>query len=217
MGVRLNMAVCGGEVGVRGASPVPGRIRPPGARHSYFDTMAHSVPVRLPHRLSLRVCLVMFFVLALPQNARAQDDGRFYVGIGLGGISTVSLIMEQEWEWGSVELMLGSITFRDLSISLVHKQRPGGGPLRGVVGVGLWGILAFPPDTRPGFALAARVPVGLTWDPLPDQRFTAEVALNRALFILRPDPSDEMPPNRRIVPLPGMSYRWLPSGPPRNP
>lgn len=170
--------------------------------------MVDSVP---PSRASV-TALAVVLALLIPTVAAAQDDGRFYVGIGLGGISTVSLVLEQEWDWGSFEVMLGTITFRDLSVSLVHKQRPGGGPLRGVVGIGLWGILAFPPDNPPGFALAARLPVGITWDPLPDQRFTAEVALNRVLYILRPDRSDDMPPANRIVPLPGMSYRWLPGG-----
>jgi hypothetical protein len=171
---------------------------------------------RRPPRFLPLLLLAATLLAALPGRALSQDSGRFYVGVGLGGISTVTLILEQEWDWGSVELMLGTITFRDISVSLVHKQRPGGGPVRGVVGAGLWGILAFPPDSPAGFALAARVPVGMTWDPLPDQRFTAEVALNRVLYILRPDRSDELPPANRIVPLPGVSYRWLPGGPDRR-
>lgn len=172
-----------------------------------------SKPLRVhPHYRTTGVFALVFLTLTSATAARAQDDGRFYVGIALGGISTVSLVMEQEWDWGSFELMLGSLTFRDLSISLVHKQRIGGGPVYGVVGAGLWSVVAFPPEGRTGFALAARVPVGLEWDPRDDQRFNMEVGFLRALYIRRPDPEDDLPPSNRIVPLPGFSYRFAPGG-----
>ena len=64
--------------------------------------------------------------------------------------------MEQVYEWGTFELILGTWAFRDLSVAFTHKQRIGGGDIRGVVGLGLWGVVAFPPDENTGFALVAR-------------------------------------------------------------
>jgi hypothetical protein len=154
---------------------------------------------------------VVLAVLALlPSSARAQEGSAYRFGIALGGVSTVGLIVEREWEWGTVELTVGTWGFRDVSVSLVHKQYIGGGEIQGAVGAGLWGVLAFPPgeDERTGAALAVRMPVGVQWAITPEHAVTAEVGLNRALSVRRTDPEDRLPLNKRIVPLPGFSYRW---------
>ena len=124
-------------------------------------------------------------------------------------MSTIGLLVEREFGAGSLELIVGTWGFRDVSVSLEHKRYIGGGEVRGVVGVGLWTVLAFPPDERLGAALVARVPIGVEWAVTGgDHAVGVEVGLGRALAIRRTDPEDDTPMNRRIVPLPGLSYRW---------
>ena len=148
--------------------------------------------------------------ILLPAPAMGQEGPAYRFGISLGGVSTIGLIMEREYEWGTFELTVGTWGFRDLSVSLVHKQYLGGGGVQGVVGAGLWGVLAFPPGEREraGAALALRLPVGVHWSITPEHAVTAEVGLNRAVAVRRTDPEDRLPLNKRIVPLPGFSYRW---------
>lgn len=140
---------------------------------------------------------------------RAQDVEGWRFGISVGGVSTVGLVLERVDSWGSVEVLLGTWAFRDVSLSTVYKNTIGGGALRGVVGLGLWTVLAFPPDERAGVALVARAPVGFQWELQDDQFLGAELGFSRALAIRRTDPEDDTPPSNRIVPLPGASYRWL--------
>lgn len=166
-----------------------------------------AVPARRP-----ALALALLLALALPRAAAAQpDEPQFRVGISLGGVSTVGLVLEQVWEWGSVELMLGTWSFRDVSLSLVHKQRIGGGDVYGVAGVGVWAVVAFPADERTGLAVVGRVPVGVEWDAGDRHFLSMEVGLNRALWVRRTDPEDFTPLNRRIVPLPNASWRWAPN------
>ena len=112
-------------------------------------------------------------------------------------------------DWGSFEYTVGTWSFRDLSLSVVHKQYYSGGDIRGIVGAGLWTVFAFPPEGHTGIALLARFPVGVQWTASGEHFLSLEVGLNRALAIRRTDPTDSLPPNRRLVPLPGASYRWL--------
>lgn len=146
--------------------------------------------------------------LCLPRPAAAQDDPEFRFGLSVGGVSTLGLVFETQYDWGSFELMVGTWSFRDVSVSLVHKQYPGGGEIQGVVGMGFWAVLAFPPEENTGVALVARFPVGVQWGLTADQFANLEVGLNRALWVKRTDPEDDTPPNRRLVPLPGAAYRW---------
>lgn len=152
--------------------------------------------------------LLAALLAATPGRGTAQEGDRLRVGIALGGVSTIGLVLEQVHDWGSFELIVGTWSFRDLSVSLVHRQRIGGGDTRAVAGLGLWGVLSFPPEGQTGFALLARAPVGLEWQATDLHYLTAEIGLNRALTIRRTDPEDETPLNRRVVPLPGASWRW---------
>lgn len=170
--------------------------------------MVSSVSPRpFPSRL-VAPALAAILLLAGPRPAAGQDDPEFRFGLSVGGVSTLGLVFETRQTWGSVELMVGTWSFRDVSISLVHKQYPGGGEIQGVVGMGFWTVLAFPPDENMGVALVARFPVGVQWGLTADQFMNMEVGLNRALWVKRTDPEDDTPPNRRLIPLPGAAYRW---------
>lgn len=162
------------------------------------------------HAVALTALLAL--PLVTPFGASAQpDEPEFRVGISLGGVSTVGLVLEQVWEWGSMELMLGTWSFRDVSVSLVHKQRIGGDDVYGVAGIGLWAVVAFPRDERTGLAVVGRVPVGVEWDASDGHFLAMELGLNRALWVRRTDAEDFTPLNRRIVPLPNASWRWAPN------
>jgi hypothetical protein len=143
-----------------------------------------------------------------PTAAAAQEEEAWRFGISVGGVSTVGLVLERIGDWGRVEVLLGTWGFRDISLSTVYKNTIGGGDLRAVAGLGLWTVLAFPRDERTGLALVARAPVGFEWQFQPDHFMGAELGFSRALAIRRTDPEDLTPPARRIVPLPGASYRW---------
>jgi len=45
---------------------------------------------------------------------------------------------------------------------------------------------------------------------LRDHNLGAAMNINRALWVRRTDPDDDTPLNRRVVPLPGVYYRWKP-------
>lgn len=169
-----------------------------------------SPPRRLPRRpglLSVLVPALALVLLATP--LRGQE--RFRFGLTVGGISTIGLVFEQQMEWGSFELTVGTWSFRDLSMALVHKQYIGGGDVLGVAGIGLWTVLAFPREGRTGVAVVARLPVGMEWTAQGEHFLNLEIGLNRGLHVRRTDPTDDTPMNRRIVPLPGASYRWVPN------
>lgn len=156
--------------------------------------------------------LARFVPLALLLTAGplAGQADAFRVGISLGGISTIGLIFEYEDGQGSTELTIGTWSFRDISASLVRKQRFGTAQVRPVVGLGLWAIVAFPAEERPGAALVIRAPIGAEWDidSGATNFLTLDLNVNRAIWVRRTDPEDETPLNKRLVPLPGVSYRW---------
>jgi len=134
----------------------------------------------------------------------------FRVGISFGGISFIGFIMEYRWGDRSIDLNLGTWSFRDLSVSVVGKQYFGPGDFRPFAGVGLWAVLN--PNTGPGeqsaAALVARAPVGVDWNLDAAHYLGASLSLNRALLIRRKDPRDDTPPSERLIPLPGFYYRW---------
>ncbi len=152
---------------------------------------------------------VPLFALFAAGPVAAQADA-LRVGISLGGISTIGLILEYEDGQGSTELTIGTWSFRDLSTSIVRKQRFGTAQLRPVLGIGLWAIIAFPAEGRTGAALVVRAPVGAEWDidSGATNFLTLDLNVNRAIWVRRTDAEDETPLNRRLVPLPGVSYRW---------
>jgi len=160
-------------------------------------------------RLVLVFALVGLVLAASSRAASAQDEG-LRIGVYFGGTSLVGVLFDYFDSSGSTELTLGTFSFRDLSVSVVRRQRFGGGEVRPTVGLGLWAVVAAPRDgQRTGVALLARAPVGLDWNLEGDHFLTADVNLNRALWVRRTDPEDDLPPASRIVPLPGFSYRWL--------
>ena len=57
-------------------------------------------------------------------------------------------------------------------------------------------------------ALVLRAPVGVDWNLDADNHLGAALNINRALWIQRKDPADDLPPRDRLIPLPGFYYRW---------
>jgi hypothetical protein len=161
--------------------------------------------------LSLTVALVLAtFVGAEASTLRGPDPGEVRFGITFGGISFTGFIVEYRWGNRGVEMNIGTWSFRDLSVSVVGKQYFGPGDFRPYAGLGLWAVVApnVGPGERTGVALMARGPVGVEWNVDADHHLGAHIGLNRAIWIRRKDPADELPPTDRIVPLPGFFYLW---------
>lgn len=150
--------------------------------------------------------LAALFLLAGPADAQRRETAR--LGISVGGISTVGLIVEYLDGQGSLELNVGTWSFRDLSVSLVRRHYLGVADARPSVGIGLWGVLAFPPEERPSAALVLRAPIGVEWNTGNGHALTLDLNVNQGLWIRRSDPEDDTPMNRRLIPLPGAAYRW---------
>lgn len=132
------------------------------------------------------------------------------IGISIGGMSLVGILFEYRWGSRSVDLHVGTWTFRDLAVSVAGKQYFGPDGLRPFTGLGLWAVIA--PTSgfqqRTGVALVLRAPVGVDWNLDADHHLGAALNLNRAVWIQRKDPADETPPRDRLIPLPGFYYRW---------
>ena len=93
---------------------------------------------------------------------------------------------------------------------MVGKEYFGTGALRPFLGAGLWLVGAAPPEPGHQFGLAAvlHAPVGVDWRVVSDHYTGAAINVNQALWARRTDPEDDLPLNRRLVPLPGVYYRW---------
>lgn len=159
------------------------------------------------------VALALALMAAPPHPLAAQGTGtgsKVRVGVTFGGISTVGLSVELVNENTSLDLTVGTWSFRDLSVSAVVRQYFGTGDLLPFVGGGLWMVLAKPgaPGERTGFAAVLHAPVGLDWQAVDDNYLGLQMAVNRGLWVRRTDPEDDLPLNRRLVPLPGVYYRW---------
>ena len=163
-----------------------------------------------------RFALLTAPILALayvPAAARCQsstDDDGIRVGISVGGVSTVGLLLEYFDGNRSLDLTVGTWAFGDLSLSLVVKQYFGANAVRPFVGAGLWVVAANPPDGRLGLAAVLRAPVGVDWNVASVQSLGASINVSRAFWVRRTDPEDDLPLNRRWVPLPGIYYRFEP-------
>ena len=155
---------------------------------------------------ALRRATFGLLVLTLPLAGQRRETAR--LGVSVGGISTVGLVVEYLDGQGSLELNVGTWSFRDLSVSVVRRHYLGVAAARPTVGIGLWGVIGFPSDERPSAALVVRAPVGLDWHTGNGHALTFDVNLNHGLWIRRSDPDDDTPMNRRLIPLPGASYRW---------
>jgi len=136
------------------------------------------------------------------------EEVRF--GISFGGISFTGFIVEYRWGDRSIEMNIGTWSFRDLSISVIGKQYFGPGDFRPFSGLGLWAVIApqHGPQEQVAVAVMARVPVGVEWNVETDHHLGAHIGLNRALWIRRKDPEEDIPPSDRLIPLPGFSYLW---------
>jgi len=137
----------------------------------------------------------------------AVADNQLRVGVTLGSTSFVGLTIEYFWDVRrSVDLSLGTWSFRDFSISGVAKQYVGGDEnVRAYVGLGIWNVTAWQEEGR-GTAFILRAPIG--GEVGGRNAFGAELSVSKALYIQRSDPEDDTPPAARIVPLPGFYYRW---------
>jgi hypothetical protein len=155
--------------------------------------------------------LLAFALLAwiAPRPASAQDDYA-RVGITVGGTSFVGVALEFFRGDRSIELTVGTWAARDLAISVVGRQFFGEAAARPVVGGGLWTVLAWPPGERMSVAVVLRAPVGVDWWAGGNHYFGFDLNVNRALWVRRSEEAADLPVNRRLVPLPGFSYRWKP-------
>ena len=165
-------------------------------------------------RRTVACTLALLLTIAATRSLSAQGsnagDG-WRIGLSFGGISTLGVTFEIYRDSRSLDLTLGSWTFRDVSLSAVVRQYVGGSRVRPFVGAGLWTAIALaggPPDERTGLGLVARVPVGLDWNLTGGHNLGAALNLSRALAVRRPDPQDDKPLVHRIVPLPSLEYRW---------
>jgi hypothetical protein len=130
------------------------------------------------------------------------------IGFTVGGISTVGFTVEFLDDQRSVDLTFGTWSFRDLSFSAAVKQYFGTGDLHPFVGAGLWLVVAHPSGERTGVAAILHAPVGVDWRVSGAHFLGGTINVNRALGVRRTDPEDDMPLNKRFVPLPGLYYRW---------
>lgn len=153
------------------------------------------------------MCLV---VAATPAAAQAPDDDGIRFGLSFGGVSTVGLLVEFFDGNQSLDLTFGTWSFKDISVSAVAKRYLGDRALRPFAGAGLWLAVASPAieGERTGLALVFRAPVGLDWNARDDHSVGMAVNLNRGLMVRRSDPEDTLPMTGRLVPLPGLYYRY---------
>jgi hypothetical protein len=168
-------------------------------------------PLAGPALLALATLLGFSGPVAPVTPAAAQSPGTgsgVRVGFTVGGISTVGITLEYIENQRSVDLTVGTWSFRDLSVSATVKQYFGAGDLHPFVGAGLWLVAAHPSGERTGLAAVLQAPIGLDWRMSGNHFLGGALNVNRALGVRRTDPEDEMPLNKRLVPLPGLYYRW---------
>lgn len=152
---------------------------------------------------------VVLLACAVPASAQGAGTGNHVrIGLTLGGISTVGVSVEYVDGDRSLDLTFGTWTFRDVSTSVVVRQYFGAGDLLPFVGLGVWLVGARPSDERTGFAAVLQAPVGLDWQALDNHYLGLAMNVNRALWVRRTNPEDDLPLSHRLVPLPGVYYRW---------
>lgn len=162
--------------------------------------------------MSLRIVGALTLTLLLcvaplhGQGPREGDGVRF--GVSFGGISTFSVSAEFFRDARSIDVALGTWSFRDVSVSGVAKQYFGAGSAKPVVGAGLWLVAAGSGSERTGFALVLRAPIGVDWELTDGHAIGGFLNVNRALAVRRSNPGDDIPLNRRLVPLPELYYRY---------
>ncbi len=150
-------------------------------------------------------------VLGGPARAAAQGTGAgtgVRLGVVFGGISTLGVSVEYFDDNLGYDLTIGTWSFHDISAAFTVKDYLGASALRPFVGAGLWVVAAAPPQGRTGFAVVAQAPIGADWRVTGRHNLGAVLNVNRGLWVRRTDPDDDLPLNKRLVPLPGAYYRW---------
>ena len=156
-------------------------------------------------RSKLPIAIVLLLIILAPAFRLAAQEmtqenpssNRIRIGLSIGGTAFLGLVSEyQRGDW-SVEITLGTITFREISVALAGKHYFLEGDFRPV---------------ESGSVLTFRAPIGIDWQVHSQHALGIEVGLNRALAVDRLDPEDDTPPNPRLVPIPGAYYRhgWNP-------
>jgi hypothetical protein len=193
--------------------PVPGRAPdtcPRAGLRGPSGIPALPTPVRtILGRAASALCGVALALalLATPAEGQNGDRGELRLGVVLGGTGFLGLVTEyRQSGWGG-ELTIGTLSFREVSVSVVGKRYFGSGVFQPAVGAGLWSLTAWTEDGS-GSILIARLPLAVDWNVTGGHALGLEVAMNRALAVNRLDPEDDTPPNRTIVPLPGLYYRY---------
>lgn len=160
---------------------------------------------------ALGTALMAALLLFAPSPLRAQEDG-LRVGLTLGGTGLLGVSLEVVEDGRSLELVVGTLSFRDVALSLVGRQYFGASAMKPAAGLGVWSVISFPdePGARRGISVLARAPIGFDWRASPGHFVGAELSVNRALWIQHEDPTDDAPPNARLIPIPGFAYRWQP-------
>lgn len=159
---------------------------------------------------SLAASIAVAAIIALPSSAQAQspDTDGMRFGVVLGGVSTVGVTLEFFDGNRSIDVTVGTWSFRDASIAVVAKRYMGGGAVRPFVAAGLWVVAAKPAGERLGTAIVLQAPVGVDARIGDDHHLGATINLNRALSVRRTDPANDYPINKRLIPLPGVYYRF---------
>lgn len=152
--------------------------------------------------------LTLAFLICTNQASAQEGESGVRFGVSVGGISTFGVVVELFNGSRSVDLAVGTWSFRDLSVSVVAKQYFGANQARPFVGGGLWIVAASPADERTGLALVLRAPVGVDWEVADRHSLGATLNVNRGLWVRRSDPEDDLPMNARLVPLPELYYRF---------
>jgi len=164
-------------------------------------------------RRSLALALLITLASATTAGAQGSDAGDgVRIGVSFGGIRTVAVVVELFRDTHAIDFALGTWSFRDLSVSAVYKEYFGASRARPFVGGGLWAVVAraADPEERTGLALVLRAPVGVDWSFVDDHAVGFALNVNRGLAVRRSDPLDDLPMNRRFVPLPEAYYRYTP-------
>ena len=144
-------------------------------------------------------------------HAQTPDRGEIRLGLTFGGTGLVGFVTEYRRGHWSGELILGTISFREIAVAAAGKHYFSEGTFQPVVGLGLWSLTAWTEDGS-GSILILRAPMAVEWNVSGGHSTGIEVSLNRALMVNRLDPEDDTPANRTIVPIPGAYYRfgWSP-------
>ena len=143
------------------------------------------------------------------QSPYENDQMGFRIGVTAGGIGLLGISFELRRGNSSVDLNLATFDFKDVSLAVTGKQYLGNRKLQPFLGIGIWGVNAFPKDhvERTGRALLLRIPLGVDWRLADAHSLGGSIALNEGLWVQRANQKDDRPISRRPVFLPGFYYR----------